>query len=238
MKHLLLSILFIIVLLNAFSQDTIVKITSDQLIVKIIEVTSSDIRYKKWSYLDGPTFVINRAEISKIKYANGETDIISNHSNKAAVLRDLRTNKTNNDVNTYNPPVFAWLEYYPTVPSRLKINGEVASVEDAKLILGESTFSRINKNIKGINASYATCFCAVPVIATGIILTNRFFPAAITCYTLGAVMIGVGLPWTFILPKINNAIVSSYNNISSYNHKETRLNFTIAPNGMGIALYF
>ncbi len=233
-----MSTLFILYFLSAFSQDTIVKVTSTQLIVKIIEVSSSDIKYKKWDYLDGPTFVINRSEISKIKYANGETDIISNLSNKAAILRNLRTNKTNNDGNTYNPPVSAWLEYHPTAPSRLKINGEVASVEDAKFILGESTFSRINRNIKGINASYATCFFAVPVIATGIILTNKSLPASITCFTLGTVMFGVALPWTFILPRINNAIVSSYNDISSYNHKETRLNFTIEPNGMGIALRF
>ena len=137
MKHLLLSSLFIIVYFIAWSQDTIVKINSDQLIVKIIEISSTDVRYKKWSYLDGPTFVINRSEILKIKYANGETDIISNYSNKAAILRDLRTNK---DANTYNPPVSAMLEYFPEVPSRLKINGKVASVEESKRILGESTF--------------------------------------------------------------------------------------------------
>ena len=50
------------------------------MIVKILEVGPTEIKYKKWSYLDGPTFVTNKSEISKIKYANGETEFFSNNS--------------------------------------------------------------------------------------------------------------------------------------------------------------
>ena len=40
---------------NAFSQDVILKKDNTTILSKVLEVTSTEIKYKKWSNQDGPT---------------------------------------------------------------------------------------------------------------------------------------------------------------------------------------
>lgn len=56
------------------AQDIIVlnNNTADEIKAKVIEVTNSEVKYKKWTYQDGPTFAIATANIFVIKYQNGE----------------------------------------------------------------------------------------------------------------------------------------------------------------------
>ncbi len=56
------------------SQDTIVKINSDTIHAKILEVGISEVKYKRFDNQDGPIFVIAKSEISFIRYSNGGTD--------------------------------------------------------------------------------------------------------------------------------------------------------------------
>ena len=58
----------------AFSQDIIVlkDKASDEIQVKVLEVTKKSVTYKKWSYQDGPTFTLDVDKILAIKYQNGE----------------------------------------------------------------------------------------------------------------------------------------------------------------------
>ena len=158
---------------------------------------------------------------------------------KEEIVANLRKTKdvNRNNVDINQQKFQDHYEYYPSAPSHLKVNGQIVSINYAQKILGNNTFKNIERNIKGIMAGYAVSFIGAPAIAVGI-LSIGYPTAGIPCLTTGVLMIGVGLPWALILPKINNAIVSSYNNISSQNHKQTHFNFTIAPNGMGIALYF
>ncbi|HSY61409.1 MAG TPA: hypothetical protein VK796_06005, partial [Cytophaga sp.] len=44
---------------------------------KIIETTPTTITYKMCNYQDGPNIVINKSDIHKIRYANGEEEIIA-----------------------------------------------------------------------------------------------------------------------------------------------------------------
>ncbi len=56
------------------AQDIIVlnNNTADEIQAKVMEVTNSEVKYKKWTYQDGPTFAIATAKIFVIKYQNGE----------------------------------------------------------------------------------------------------------------------------------------------------------------------
>ena len=45
----------------------------EELQVKIVEVSDSAVKYKKWTYQDGPTFSVSTSNILYIKYQNGET---------------------------------------------------------------------------------------------------------------------------------------------------------------------
>ena len=59
------------------AQDIIVlnNNTADEIQAKVIEVSDSEVKYKKWAYQDGPTFTITTAKIFVIKdsYSDAET---------------------------------------------------------------------------------------------------------------------------------------------------------------------
>ena len=44
----------------------------DEYQVKVLEVTNDVVKYKKWSYQDGPTFTLKTSAILYVKYQNGE----------------------------------------------------------------------------------------------------------------------------------------------------------------------
>ena len=66
--------------LNA--QDIIVTKQATRIDAKILEVSDTEVRYKKTSNMDGPTFVMSTSEISSILYANGEV-MVMGKSDKA-----------------------------------------------------------------------------------------------------------------------------------------------------------
>ena len=55
-----------------FAQDIIVTNKAQKIDAKILEVTSSEIRYKELDNLDGPVFILRADEIKSIIYANGK----------------------------------------------------------------------------------------------------------------------------------------------------------------------
>lgn len=72
MKRVPLFILFFVCLFHTLSaQDTIVKSNGDIVPAKIIEISPSEIKYKKTNFLDGPTYVENKSAIKQIRYSNG-----------------------------------------------------------------------------------------------------------------------------------------------------------------------
>ncbi len=65
-------IFFALIFVSKISaQDTIIKINGEQIPARIIEITSTEIKYKKINFLDGPTYIENKSNVQLIKYANG-----------------------------------------------------------------------------------------------------------------------------------------------------------------------
>lgn len=92
MKKTLFFIIFISGILNTYSQDTIyVKSEKKPIISKIIEINSSEIKYKKFNYQDGALFIIDKEEVEKINFKNGDTQTFSKKS-KRQESKDLIAN--------------------------------------------------------------------------------------------------------------------------------------------------
>lgn len=70
----ILLILFLFVYSNGFAQDVIVKKDGSTILSKILEVNTFDIKYKKYSNLDGPTYTILKTELLSVNYKNGESE--------------------------------------------------------------------------------------------------------------------------------------------------------------------
>lgn len=79
------------------AQDVIVKKDSSTIICKVIEIGTSEVKYKKHSNLDGPLYTITIMDIESIEYENGEKEMFDDVSISAE--SEVTTN--NNDVVLY-----------------------------------------------------------------------------------------------------------------------------------------
>lgn len=61
----------------AYSQDVITKKTSEDIQAKVIEVTTTEIKYKKFDNQTGPTFTLLKSDVLMIRYENGSKDIFN-----------------------------------------------------------------------------------------------------------------------------------------------------------------
>ena len=71
MKRILLSLLLAVVFLPLWAGDIIVTTSSERIDAKIVEVSETEIKYKRQDNLNGPTFVLSTSKIATIIYANG-----------------------------------------------------------------------------------------------------------------------------------------------------------------------
>lgn len=62
---------------SAYAQDVITKSNGDDINAKIIEITQTEIKYKKYDHLDGPIYTLSLNDIFMVKYENGTKEIFS-----------------------------------------------------------------------------------------------------------------------------------------------------------------
>lgn len=73
-QHYLLALFLLCITGNATSQDVILKKDNSTIVSKVLEINNTEIKYKKWSNQDGPTYSISRSEVTSINYQNGDVD--------------------------------------------------------------------------------------------------------------------------------------------------------------------
>ena len=69
--------MFIFSMRFVYAQDIIVLKDGSTVLSKVIEVGRNNIKYKKWSYLNGPDYVLSVDDIISINYQNGDKDTFS-----------------------------------------------------------------------------------------------------------------------------------------------------------------
>lgn len=86
MKRFFLIAIFAMINYITNAQDVIILLNTEEIEAKVTTVTQSQVTYKRWSNLEGPTYTIDKTQIFYIKYQNGEKDIIYTPYNS-----DIRT---------------------------------------------------------------------------------------------------------------------------------------------------
>ena len=74
-----------------FSQDIITKKSGEDIQAKVIEVTTSEIKYKKFDNQTGPILTISTMELLMIRYENGSKDIFTTPQNPVGQIQILGT---------------------------------------------------------------------------------------------------------------------------------------------------
>ena len=78
------------------AQDVIVKKDGSTILSKVLEVNTTDIKYKKNSNLNGPTYTINKEEIQAINYEGGDIDKFEEEKTQIT-NKDISRPKSEND---------------------------------------------------------------------------------------------------------------------------------------------
>lgn len=76
MKRLLLFLLLTILgTLSARAQDVLTKQNGEELQVKVLEITPTEVRYRRTDNPDGPLITVRRADVFMIRYASGSKEV-------------------------------------------------------------------------------------------------------------------------------------------------------------------
>ena len=91
-KKLTLIAFALIATMSLWAQDIIVTKDAQKIEAKILEVSTTEIRYKEFDYQDGPTFILSTDEIATITYGNGKV-VVYNQSKSAEELARERAQR-------------------------------------------------------------------------------------------------------------------------------------------------
>ncbi|MBK8369034.1 MAG: hypothetical protein IPL10_17080 [Bacteroidetes bacterium] len=73
----ILTLLILSLSVIGFAQDQLFKKDNSKVDVKILEINTTEIKYKLFTYQDGPTITISKKEVALIIYQNGVHEVIN-----------------------------------------------------------------------------------------------------------------------------------------------------------------
>ncbi len=79
MNRALFILFFLVLGFLSYSQDILYLSNGDKLSAKITEINPTDVKYKDFTNLGGPTYVISNSELVLIQYSNGTTQVINSN---------------------------------------------------------------------------------------------------------------------------------------------------------------
>ena len=93
MKKILVTLALVMGAVTMMAQDVIIKMNEEKIAAKIIEISSTEVKYLEASMPDGPTFVLSTDEIATIIFSNGQVKVYK-HNEKASVVVDNDLNQS------------------------------------------------------------------------------------------------------------------------------------------------
>lgn len=134
------------------AQDVIVMKDQSTIMSKVLEITSTEIKYKKWNSQDGPTYSISLSDVLSINHQNGEMDTFSNINSQQ--------NNTQPQIPTLDGGFMA------CTAAGLKLNGKALSDEEVRSLVGEQSYQVYLKGKRDNNLS-GVCLCTSILAAIG-----------------------------------------------------------------------
>jgi len=150
------------------SCDVIIYKDGNEIKAKITEINTSEIRYKRCNFIDGPTFVEKQNKVFMIKYSNGESEMFKTqkadeYSNSKIINDSQKINDKDKETNPFSKAslVCSILGVYPLI-----ILGSILG-----LIFGAIAKNQINKDSnKYKQNSKGLAIAGVTISAVGLIL--------------------------------------------------------------------
>lgn len=202
--------LFIIILLSCVTgmvtaQDVILKKDNSTILSKVLEVNNTEIKYKKWSNLDGPTYSITRSEVTSISYQNGEVEKFSDNASEPTQTNAGNTQQTSTQYNGYMDHKGENL----TMDGRILFDSEVRNLVD------EQTYQRYLeiKNRAKIQYGFGIALASIGTVSmlAGSVLSESQPDTALKLLLGGIVVATPGLILGLTAGSKLNPIAEEYN---------------------------
>ena len=247
MRKIFILAICVVAVLGAYAQDIIVTRDANRIEAKILEVSSSEIKYKEFNNQTGPTFMLTNAEISTIIYQNGTVKVFE---------------QPKQQTNTYNSTVYGTsVNSEPILPitryDKTYYMGDQRMTEDQYLAYKKKNctqaYEAFQKAEKLRKTGWNLFGSGVPILSVGAILygvglgvgSDQGDPDIILgCGIPGALMMGIGSGLTVAsIPCIVIGSIRKNNSHDVYNANCARqtaleLNIKTTGNGVGLALNF
>ena len=177
MKRIVITIIAFCIVKMALAQDVIVKKDGSTILSKVLEVNTADIKYKKFSNQNGPTYTINMSDVMAINYENGEKDTFdfkeaasnavvsdSEHSHTLGSMSDDSKRANDSYISAVNNVTPVWTETQKAKKANATFNvfkidrNSVLENDDVKIHLTVSMIngSRANGVVLGNDNYYGT----------------------------------------------------------------------------------
>ncbi len=140
------------------SQDTLYMKNGTRIASKILEITPTEIKYKKLDNIEGPTFTTHGSDISLVKYSNGTADTIKVDPPAKVAIKTPQAPA---------PPPDPHPAIYRQGPG-FKYNGRHVNSRDAQKIMLSVNDPEINDHIKKVKISKGMGFLGFVAIPTAL----------------------------------------------------------------------
>ena len=220
MKKFSLFIVLFFASLITMAQDVIVKKDGSTLLSKVVEINDVDIKYRKWSNLEGPVYSVNKSDVLSINYQNGEIDKFIVEKEEPLVQEIIKEGKMERK------------------GQNLTLDGCVLTDEEVRRLIGEEKYQTFLGARKQINTGIG--FVGLFVFS---VFTGGISLAAI-CYGLDGVayypivFVGssiinlVSLPLACVFTGIGKGRISQL--ADNYNKFGNAVSFQLSPSVMNI----
>lgn len=199
----------------AIAQDVIVMKDQSTIMSKVLEITSTEIKYKKWNNQDGPTYSINRSEVVSINYENGEVENFS------------KATQTSQDPQPQQVQLPKSYMKYGGSNGRLYLNDRILTDNEVHSLLDDQSYQRYLKGRMLVKTGFVLDVVggASLLVATGIRVfstdLNTTGPSAISSPNfkkfmafaiVGGVSLGTGIILGLFGTDNTKKVAESYNN--------------------------
>jgi hypothetical protein len=146
--------------MSSFSQDVLYTVSGKKLETKVVEINTTDIKYKNPENLEGPTYVISKSDIVLIQFANGLTQIINPNPPSVNPAKTETVITTPKVADKQKPNLYYLNPNLISINALALANGDVTLMYDRDLLnshLGISFLGGYNFNSRmgGLNAMIA-----------------------------------------------------------------------------------
>lgn len=74
-------------IISIYGQDILYTVAGKKIPSKVLEINSNEIKYKDFTNIDGPTYVIYNSDVVLIQFTNGSTQIINSNANSFSPIK-------------------------------------------------------------------------------------------------------------------------------------------------------